>query len=63
MIKLDQLDKLILDSMCLDYQVKEIYLLLGIPKTTMTTRLGNLKELFNVKTNTGLIYKYSKFEN
>lgn len=62
MNELDQLDKLILDSMALDYQLKEIYLLLEIPKTTMTTRIGNLKDLFKVKTNTGLIYKYSKLE-
>lgn len=62
MNELDTLDKLILDSMCLDYQLKEIYLLLEIPKSTMTTRIQNLKELFSVKTNTGLVFKYSKSE-
>ena len=62
MNELDTLDILILDSMCLDYQLKEIYLLLEIPKSTMTTRIQNLKELFGVKTNTGLIFKYSKSE-
>jgi hypothetical protein len=62
MIKLDALDILILDSMCLDYQIKEIYILLEIPKSTLTTRLGLLKDKFNVKTNTGLIFKYSKID-
>ena len=62
MNELDTLDILILDSMCLDYQLKEIYLLLEIPKSTLSTRIQNLKELFGVKTNTGLIFKYSKSE-
>jgi hypothetical protein len=62
MIELDTLDLLILDSMCLDYQIKEVYILLGIPKSTLTTRLGLLKDKFNVKTNTGLIFKYSNLE-
>lgn len=62
-MELDDLDKLILDAMCLDYRQNEIYLLIGIPKSTMTTRLIILKEMFKVKTNTGLIYKYSKYEN
>ena len=56
---LDQLDKLILNGMCLDYQLKELCVKIGIPKSTMTTRIQNLKELFGVKTNTGLIFKYS----
>ena len=63
MIDLDPLDKLILDAMCLDYQLKEIYLLLEIPKSTMNNRIGLLKSIFGVKTNTGLIYKYSKSDN
>jgi hypothetical protein len=58
-MKLDELDILILDAMCLDLQLKEIYTSIGIPKSTMTMRLGNLKELFKVKTNTGLIFKYT----
>ena len=59
-MNIDKLDTLILDAMALDYQLKEIYLLLEIPKSTMTTRIGILKEKFGVSTNTGLIFKYSK---
>ena len=62
-MNLDPLDKLILDAMCLDYQLKEIYLLLEIPKSTMNNRIGLLKSIFGVKTNAGLIYKYSKNDN
>lgn len=62
-MNLDKLDRLILDAMCLDYRLNEIYILIGIPKTTMTTRLIILKDKFNVKTNTGLVYKYSKYDN
>lgn len=61
-MNLDPLNKLILDAMCLDYQLKEIYLILEIPKSTMNNRIGLLKSIFGVKTNIGLIYKYSKSE-
>jgi len=61
-MRLDNLDKLILDALCLDHKQNEIYLLLGIPKTTMTHRLSVLKEIFNVKTVTGLIFKYANYE-
>ena len=62
MIRLDNLDKLILDAMSLDKQLNEIYLLLGIPKSTMNTRIGLLKTQFGVRTNTGLVYKYTLHE-
>jgi len=62
MINLDKLDLLILDSMCLDYQLKDIYPLLEIPRTTLMERLRLLRDLFGVKNNTALIYKYSKIE-
>ena len=62
MINLDTLDKLILDSMCLDYQLKDIYPLLEIPRTTLMEKLRSLRDLFGVKNNTALIYKYSKIE-
>jgi hypothetical protein len=58
-MNLDKLDTLILDAMSLDYQLKEIYLLLEIPKSTMNQRIGALKERFNVRTNTALIFKYA----
>lgn len=62
MIHLDTLDKLILDSMALDYQLKDIYPLLEIPRTTLMEKLRSLRDLFGVKNNTALIYKYSKIE-
>jgi hypothetical protein len=56
---LDKLDLLILDSLCLDMQQKDIFEKLEIPKSTMTTIILVLKETFKVKTISGLIYKYS----
>jgi len=62
MIKLDNLDKLILNGLCLDKRINELYLILGIPKSTLTDRLGLLKTQFGVRTNTGLVYKYTLHE-
>jgi len=63
MINLEPLDLLILDSMCLDYQLKDIYPLLEIPRTTLMEKLRSLRDLFGVKTNTGLIFKYTQYEH
>lgn len=58
-MELSTLELLILDALCLDYQVKDIHPLLGLSKQFINVSVKNIRKKFGVNTNPGLIYKYS----
>jgi len=61
-MNLEPIDKLILDLLCLDNQLKNIPFIIQEPRTNVNKRMVALKEMFDVKTTAGLIFKYAKSE-
>ena len=61
-MQIEPLDKLILDLLCLDHPLKNIPFIIQEPRTTVNKRMVALKEVFEVTTMQGLVFKYSLSE-
>ena len=61
-MNLQPIDKLILDLLCLDNQLKNIPFIIQEPRTNVNKRIVALKEMFGVVTTAGLIFKYALSE-
>jgi len=61
-MNLEPIDKLILDLLCLDNQLKNIPFIIQEPRTNVNKRMVALKEMFEVNTTAGLIFKYALSE-
>jgi len=61
-MNLEPIDKLILDLLCLDNQLKNIPFIIQEPRTNVNKRMVALKEMFGVNTMQGLIFKYALSE-
>jgi len=61
-MQIEPIDKLILDLLCLDTQLKNIPFIIQEPRTTVNKRMVVLKDMFGVNTTAGLIFKYALSE-
>jgi len=61
-MQIEPIDKLILDLLCLDTQLKNIPFIIQEPRSNVNKRMVVLKDMFGVVTMQGLIFKYALSE-